>query len=453
MKTDISVPDLVCWQEGMELLPQHFQMLTLRADAVAARQAQGLNPLFWGVRSIQAEVSGNRVSVMDLDAVMPDGQHVRIQRHVDAPLELSKIDLEKAKARGVSAVYLSVAELYANNGMQLIQARYTSHQRKGVPDLTVLKESSSELQDRIQISIWKPNLQLCLDGNGAGTVCMPLLRIQAGAASLMESPYQPPCPVVNLDSLLGAELKSLLADIRFTCTYQHRIPEKRIDAAALNALWGWLLETEALLQIGISHPSELFVRLVGVLTTLTLAKNQGCRQTPSLPPKYDHQELLECFAELISSITAMLKGLDGNHQEQVFKEKDAHRTFASPALPPGAKSILVSLEVPRPASNEDGWRWVAAATIASKTRRMDLLDRRSVGLKRERAGASLAEQFGKAENVLIFQIELAGHCFVPGESLYISVAQDEPESKLKPLRLSLLTLNDEQSTHFIEVRP
>jgi type VI secretion system protein ImpJ len=453
MKDDISVPDLVCWHEGMELLPQHFQMLTLRADAVAARHAQGINPLFWGVRSIMTEVSGNQVRIVDLDAVMPDGLHVRIHRHVDAPLELSTIDLEKAKSQGLTSVYLSVAELYSNNGTQQVQQRFTSQQRKGVPDLSLPKASTSERQDRISVPVWMPNIQLCLQGNGVGTVCMPVLRIQAGAASLTEGPYQPPCPAVTPDSPLGAELQLLLASIRSTCTYQQRIGEKRIEDATLNALWRWLLETEALLQIGISHPSELFVRLVGVLTTLTLLNHHGHRQAPPPPPKYDHQELLDCFAALRLSIIAILKGLDGNYQEVAFIKDDVSGSFVSPVFPPSADSILVAVEVPVQVTIEDAWRWVAAATIASESRRLDLSDQRSVGLNRKQVNANLARQFGKADNVLIFQVELTGRCFVRGEPLYISVACDEPENKLKPLRLSLLTLNQDTSPHVSEARP
>lgn len=445
MKDDISVPDLVCWYEGMELLPQHFQMLTLRADAVAARQAQGINPLFWGVRSIMAEVSGNKVSVIDLDAVMPDGLHVRIDRNVDAPLELSAIDLERAKTQGLSYVYLSVAELYGNNGTQQIQQRFTSQQLKGVPDLSLSKVATTELQDRINIPIWKPNLQLCLDGDGVGTVCIPLMKIQAGAASLTQIIYQPPCPVVKPESPLGAELHLILAGIRSTCTYQQRIGEKSIDDATLNALWSWLLETEAILQIGISHPSALFVRLVGVLTTLTLLKKKGYRQAPPSPPKYGHEELLDCFAALRASITAILKGLDGNYHEEFFSKADVNGPFVSPTFPPGVGSILVSVDMPMEGSTEDGWRWVAAATIASESRRLDLLDQRSVGLVRKKVDPTLARQFGKADNVLVFQVELAGHCFVRGEPLYISVARDEPENKLKPLRLSLLTMGGGKS--------
>ncbi|MDU5679065.1 MAG: hypothetical protein E6023_27340, partial [Pseudomonas aeruginosa] len=34
------LPDAVCWHEGMQLLPQHFQLQGLRAEALAARIGQ-----------------------------------------------------------------------------------------------------------------------------------------------------------------------------------------------------------------------------------------------------------------------------------------------------------------------------------------------------------------------------------------------------------------------------
>lgn len=42
------LPDAVCWHEGMQLLPQHFQLQGLRAEVVTALCASAANPWFWG---------------------------------------------------------------------------------------------------------------------------------------------------------------------------------------------------------------------------------------------------------------------------------------------------------------------------------------------------------------------------------------------------------------------
>lgn len=49
------LPDAVCWHEGMQLLPQHFQLQGLRAEALAARTGQACNPWFWGVTALELD--------------------------------------------------------------------------------------------------------------------------------------------------------------------------------------------------------------------------------------------------------------------------------------------------------------------------------------------------------------------------------------------------------------
>ena len=51
------LPDAVCWHEGMQLLPQHFQLQGLRAEALGAHLAQACNPWFWGVSHMEFDPS------------------------------------------------------------------------------------------------------------------------------------------------------------------------------------------------------------------------------------------------------------------------------------------------------------------------------------------------------------------------------------------------------------
>ncbi|MBF3229810.1 type VI secretion system baseplate subunit TssK, partial [Pseudomonas aeruginosa] len=92
------LPDAVCWHEGMQLLPQHFQLQGLRAEALAARIGQACNPWFWGVTALELDPSAlcaGQVRVLHLEAILPDGLPVSVQAGVDAPLEF---DLETALA-------------------------------------------------------------------------------------------------------------------------------------------------------------------------------------------------------------------------------------------------------------------------------------------------------------------------------------------------------------------
>ncbi|MDQ2514258.1 type VI secretion system baseplate subunit TssK, partial [Pseudomonas aeruginosa] len=109
------LPDAVCWHEGMQLLPQHFQLQGLRAEALAARTGQACNPWFWGVTALELDPSAlcaGQVRVLHLEAILPDGLPVSVQAGVDAPLEF---DLETALAAAEGPllnVHLAVSPLW-----------------------------------------------------------------------------------------------------------------------------------------------------------------------------------------------------------------------------------------------------------------------------------------------------------------------------------------------------
>ena len=49
------LPDAVCSHEGMQLLPQHFQLQGIRAEVIAALCARAGNPWFWGVAELEVD--------------------------------------------------------------------------------------------------------------------------------------------------------------------------------------------------------------------------------------------------------------------------------------------------------------------------------------------------------------------------------------------------------------
>ncbi|WP_038821852.1 type VI secretion system baseplate subunit TssK, partial [Pseudomonas syringae] len=70
------LPDAVCWHEGMQLLPQHFQLQGLRAEALAAHLALAANPWYWGVTTLEIDPSAlfaGQVRLLALDAICSDG--------------------------------------------------------------------------------------------------------------------------------------------------------------------------------------------------------------------------------------------------------------------------------------------------------------------------------------------------------------------------------------------
>ncbi|EKA43474.1 type VI secretion system baseplate subunit TssK, partial [Pseudomonas aeruginosa] len=150
------LPDAVCWHEGMQLLPQHFQLQGLRAEALAARTGQACNPWFWGVTALELDPSAlcaGQVRVLHLEAILPDGLPVSVQAGVDAPLEF---DLETALAAAEGPllnVHLAVSPLWRAGQLLPLKGRLQSRVGAPLPDL-----ASGEHPE--PITVWRASLRL-----------------------------------------------------------------------------------------------------------------------------------------------------------------------------------------------------------------------------------------------------------------------------------------------------
>jgi type VI secretion system protein ImpJ len=75
--TDVrEIPEAIQWHEGMLLVPQHFQQLALRHEALVHYHAYTTAPFYWGVRRLtidQALLVSGTLRVLELEAIMPDG--------------------------------------------------------------------------------------------------------------------------------------------------------------------------------------------------------------------------------------------------------------------------------------------------------------------------------------------------------------------------------------------
>ena len=85
-----TIPAMVCWYEGMAMLPQHFQLQSLHHDTLAAALAGHANPWFWGVNHLEiddAALCAGTLRLLRLTAIMPDGLPIDYDIQRDPPLE------------------------------------------------------------------------------------------------------------------------------------------------------------------------------------------------------------------------------------------------------------------------------------------------------------------------------------------------------------------------------
>ena len=84
-----TIPAMVCWYEGMAMLPQHFQLQALRNETLCAALTGCANPWFWGVNRLQideAALCAGTLRILRLEAIMPDGTPVNYHWSLTAPV-------------------------------------------------------------------------------------------------------------------------------------------------------------------------------------------------------------------------------------------------------------------------------------------------------------------------------------------------------------------------------
>lgn len=264
------LPDAVCWHEGMQLLPQHFQLQGLRAEALGAHLAQACNPWFWGVNRMEFDpsaLSAGVVRVLALQGTMPDGLPVDLQAGIGPTLELDVGPAINETDDASVTVYLAISPLWRAGQLLPLKGRLQSVVGDALPDLT-----SGEFPE--SITVWRPNPRLCTQLNKADSICLPLLKIRKEGGGFLALAYTPPTPLLLPDSPLGRRVAGLCARAREKCLFlggrlrQAQQAGNQDDALEirrqLTALWARLPEVEGALNSRIAHPQSLYVQLLGL---------------------------------------------------------------------------------------------------------------------------------------------------------------------------------------------
>lgn len=124
-----ALPYIVCWHEGMQLLPQHFQLQGLRAEAIAAHLVQAGNPWFWGVSEFKFEAAAlvtGTVRILTLDATLPDGMPITIRAGEGLMVELYVNEAAAASQTSTVTIYLAVNPLWRGDKLVPLDGRMRS---------------------------------------------------------------------------------------------------------------------------------------------------------------------------------------------------------------------------------------------------------------------------------------------------------------------------------------
>jgi type VI secretion system protein ImpJ len=409
------IPEPIQWHEGMLLMPQHFQQMATRYEALIQSAVASASPYSWGVLRFDydktALVSG-LLRVLRLEAIMRDGLAIVAGSEAGIDLEINLKSFADQMRIDPLTIFVTVpAQKTLSTRGDL--ARYLSDDGDAIADETTGEDAVNIPRLRPRVALWAGGVP------PARFESLPLMQLKAQNDAIQEQEFISPCVSVSLTSTLGEECSKVLQLARAKSTLlagELRDPGREIDSANVRAnvlaLSTGLPGPEAALRSERSHPFTLYVllcQMAGHVAAITPAMIP-----PAFPP-YRHDDLLNTFrfvlgfiseiaaATVVESWTALpFRMVDGRFEAGPAGTIDA-------AIAGGASldhpALVLGLVLPAGVPIDAGWRWGESCVIGAASLMPRLLSNRVSGAQRKRVEhiSGLAPQGNVALLALAFE--------------------------------------------------
>lgn len=418
------LPDAVCWHEGMQLLPQHFQLQGLRAEVLAAHFAQSANPWFWGLTQLKldpAALSTGLVRVQVLEAILPDGLAVSLQPGSGSVLELDVGPAIVESATASTTVFLAINPLGRSGQVLPLRGRLQSLVGEAVPDL-----ASGENPE--PILVWRPTVRLVTESGRADSVCLPLLRIAKAGGGYVRQPYVAPTPRILPESDLGRAVAELCSRAREKCLFlvgrlrQAEQAGNTDDRAEIRrqlaALWARLPEVEAALNSRVAAPDRLHGLLAGMAGAWSAL--DPVAGVPAFAP-LDYLDLKRGYDEVMGWLHAILERVRVGYRCLPFQTLEQGFAIHLPDACPPRQRLVIGLRMPAGAGEPEAIGWLGQAIVASQSKVSILARQRMSGLPHQPMSRTEQLAYGVGEDTHLFVIQAAGEWFEPEQPLCLVV--------------------------------
>ncbi|WP_296218669.1 type VI secretion system baseplate subunit TssK [Pseudomonas sp. UBA2684] len=416
------LPDAVCWHEGMQLLPQHFQLQGLRAEALTAHLAHAGNPWFWGVANLDLDpvaLCAGVVRMLAIQAILPDGLPAMLTPGVDAPLELDITEAVSGSSNSMVTVFLAINPLWRAGQLLPLKGRMQSVVGAALPDL-----ASGENPE--PIVVWRPHLRLITEAHKADAVCIPVLKIGKEGGGYIQLPYVAPTPRVLPESVLGRKVLALCTRAREKCVFlagrlrhaQQAGNDDDIDEIRrqLGALWLRLPEIEAALNSRIASPSALYGLLTGMAGAwCVLDPVAGVPAFPAL----DFLDLQKGYDDVLDWLGATLELIRAGYRSVPFEQASSGFAIQLPDSAQRRQRLVIGLRMPAGSHEQAASEWLARAIIASEPHIATLARQRMSGLLHQAMSRQEQVAYSVGDDTRIFIVQASGEWFDPAQALHI----------------------------------
>jgi len=397
----------------MQLLPQHFQLQGLRAEALAAHVAAACNPWFWGVGQLEVDpsaLSAGQVRLLQLQGTLPDGLPVDLQAGVGPTLELDITEAVNKTDDATVTVYLAISPLWRAGQLLPLKGRLQSVVGDALPDLT-----SGEFPE--SITVWRPNPRLCTQLSKADSICLPLLRIRKEGGGFLRLPYTPPTPVLLPESALGRRVAGLCARAREKCLFlagrlrQAQAAGNQDDALEIRrqmtALWARLPEVEGCLNTRVATPQALYGLLLGLAGAWSAL--DPLAGVPAFAP-LDFLELQRGYEPLLDWLDTTLELVRAGYRSLAFERNEQVFSIQLPDDQPSQR-LVIGLRMPNGASEQAAADWLRGAIIASAPHVPLLSRQRMSGLPHQAMSRNEQVAYSVGDDTRLFVVAASGQWF------------------------------------------
>jgi type VI secretion system protein ImpJ len=294
----------LAWFEGLQLLPQHFQAMDARLEALLRRHVQMSQPHGWGIDGLNLDahaLAQGRLQLVSVSACFPDGMVVDFHSALDGPLGCS---LEPNPEATRYCLALAREDL----------------QESGVTVPRLKQVIASPLADQTNrdekaaLVRWRPNLQIRrLTPGQTLYVEIPFVEVVKTSTGFELTDYHPPSVRLIPDSAPARELGALARLLRAKAAILGVSPIPPVLTSDFQNSLGWvfaalvsgLTPLESLLAAADTHPRELHKALCSVVGSLAAVAGR----LPDYFPPYDHADITASLTPLLAYAGEVVKVL------------------------------------------------------------------------------------------------------------------------------------------------
>jgi type VI secretion system protein ImpJ len=339
----------VVWYEGMCLDPQHFQQWDRHHRYILDSNLRAIAPYGWGVSEIVIDkdaLANGQFVLLRSRGIFPDGLIFDIPTEDPVPVSRSIKDIFRPTDSRLLAYLTVPAERERGRSCRLEGDADTRDTRFLFKNIMVTDDNSGG--DERAIGVGQANFQIRFGNESTEDLCSlkiaDIVRAADGSFTLSDKFIPPSLALEASDNLMGITRRlvellvartSALSTALSGVQSGDLLPQDFRFFLALQTLNAYVPIINHYFTAPKLHPENLFRELLGLAGQLSTFSSEGEAQPRQLP-RYDHDNLSECFFPLDLQIRIILDSLVPSAKyASIPLEQKGESLYVSRTIDPG----------------------------------------------------------------------------------------------------------------------